>query len=42
MFFWGYGKSSGSKKSLLQAKADGGDLRILYSPLEAVQIAEKS
>lgn len=32
----------GSKKSLLQAKADGGDLRILYSPLEAVQIAEKN
>jgi hydrogenase expression/formation protein HypD len=31
----------GSKKSLLQAKADGGDLRILYSPLEAVKIAEK-
>lgn len=31
----------GSKKSLLQAKADGGDLRILYSPLEAVKIAEQ-
>jgi len=29
----------GSTKSLLQAKADGGDLRILYSPLEAVNIA---
>jgi hydrogenase expression/formation protein HypD len=29
----------GSKKSLLEAKADGGDLRILYSPLEAVRIA---
>lgn len=29
----------GSQKSLLQAKADGGDLRILYSPLEAVKIA---
>ena len=29
----------GSSKSLLQAKADGGDLRILYSPLEAVNIA---
>ena len=29
----------GSKKSLQQAKADGGDLRILYSPLEAVNIA---
>lgn len=32
----------GSKKSLLQAKADGGDLRILYSPLEAVKIAESN
>jgi hydrogenase expression/formation protein HypD len=29
----------GSTKSLLQAKADGGNLRILYSPLEAVNIA---
>ncbi|MDR2122012.1 MAG: hydrogenase formation protein HypD [Flavobacteriaceae bacterium] len=29
----------GSKKSLLQAKAEGGNLRILYSPLEAVNIA---
>ncbi len=32
----------GSKKSLLQAKADGGDLRILYSPLEAVSIAKQN
>ena len=31
----------GSKKSLLEAKAKGGDLRILYSPLEAVQIARQ-
>jgi len=29
----------GSKKSLLQSKAAGADIRILYSPLEAVQIA---
>lgn len=29
----------GSKKSLLQAKAAGADIRILYSPLEAVQLA---
>lgn len=29
----------GSKKSLLQAKAAGADIRILYSPIEAVQIA---
>jgi hydrogenase expression/formation protein HypD len=32
----------GSKKSLLEAKADGGDLRILYSPLEAVKIAAEN
>lgn len=32
----------GSTKSLLQAKAEGGDLRILYSPLEAVNIAAKN
>lgn len=29
----------GSKKSLLEAKAEGADIRILYSPLEAVQLA---
>ena len=29
----------GSAKSLLEAKAAGADIRILYSPLEAVQIA---
>ena len=32
----------GSKKSLLEAKATGGDLRILYSPLEAVSIAKEN
>ncbi|WP_299522102.1 hydrogenase formation protein HypD [uncultured Lutibacter sp.] len=32
----------GSKKSLLEAKAVGGDLRILYSPIEAVSIAKKN
>ena len=32
----------GSKKSLLQAKSAGGDLRILYSPLEAVRIARQN
>ena len=32
----------GSKKSLLQAKANGGDLRILYSPLEAVNVARQN
>ncbi|MDR1877158.1 MAG: hydrogenase formation protein HypD [Flavobacteriaceae bacterium] len=32
----------GSKKSLLQAKAEGGDLRILYSPLEAINIAKNN
>lgn len=30
----------GSEKSLLQAKAGGADVRILYSPLEAVNIAK--
>jgi hydrogenase expression/formation protein HypD len=30
----------GSKKSLLEAKAEGADIRILYSPLEAVQLAK--
>lgn len=32
----------GSKKSLLEAKSGGGDLRILYSPLEAVRIAREN
>lgn len=30
----------GSKKSLLEAKAEGADVRILYSPLDAVKIAK--
>ena len=30
----------GSDKSLLEAKAVGADIRVLYSPLEAVKIAE--
>ncbi len=32
----------GSKMSLLEAKAKGGDIRILYSPLEAVKIAKEN
>ena len=32
----------GSKKSLLQAKAEGADVRILYSPLEAVTLAREN
>lgn len=32
----------GSKKSLLEAKSQGGDLRILYSPIEAVKIAKNN
>lgn len=32
----------GSKKSLLEAKANGADIRILYSPLEAVKLAEQN
>ncbi|MCB9080587.1 MAG: hydrogenase formation protein HypD [Lewinellaceae bacterium] len=31
----------GSKRSLLEAKARGADVRILYSPLEAVTLAQK-
>jgi hydrogenase expression/formation protein HypD len=31
----------GSSKSLLQAKAEGADVRILYSPLEAVDLARQ-
>ncbi|HZJ36602.1 MAG TPA: hydrogenase formation protein HypD [Gillisia sp.] len=32
----------GSKQSLLEVKANGGDLRILYSPIEAVKIAREN
>lgn len=32
----------GSEKSLLEAKASGADIRILYSPLEAVKIAQEN
>lgn len=32
----------GSRKSLLEAKAEGADIRILYSPLEAVKIAREN
>lgn len=32
----------GSKKSLLEAKAGGADVRILYSPLEAVKLATEN
>ncbi len=32
----------GSEKSLLQAKAEGADIRILYSPLEAVKLAQQN
>jgi len=31
----------GSKKSLLQAKADGADIRMVYSPLDALDLAHK-
>ncbi len=31
----------GSKRSLLEAKANGADVRILYSPLEAVKLAQE-
>jgi len=32
----------GSERSLLQAKAKGADIRILYSPLEAVKLAQEN
>lgn len=32
----------GSKKSLLQAKADGADIRMVYSPLDALELARKN
>ncbi len=32
----------GSRKSLLEAKAEGADIRILYSPLEAVKLAKEN
>jgi len=32
----------GSKKSLLQAKADGADVRMVYSPLDALQLAKEN
>jgi len=32
----------GSEKSLLESKANGADVRILYSPLEAVKIAQQN
>ncbi|MEM8855504.1 MAG: hydrogenase formation protein HypD [Pseudomonadota bacterium] len=32
----------GSKKSLLQAKADGSDIRMVYSPLDALEIARRN
>lgn len=32
----------GSKRSLLEAKAHGADVRVVYSPLEAVKLAQKN
>ncbi len=32
----------GSKKSLLQARAEGADVRMIYSPLDALEIAKKN
>ncbi len=32
----------GSSKSLLQVKSEGGDVRIVYSPLDAVKLAEEN
>ena len=44
VIFCSYGdmlRVPGSRKSLLEAKASGSDVRILYSPLEAVEIAKR-
>ncbi|MBI5640730.1 MAG: hydrogenase formation protein HypD [Nitrospirae bacterium] len=32
----------GDKKSLLDAKAEGGDIRVVYSPLDALKLAEEN
>jgi hydrogenase expression/formation protein HypD len=32
----------GSEKNLFQVKADGGDVRVLYSPLDAIKIAHEN
>ena len=32
----------GSKKSLLQAKAEGADIRMVYSPLDSLELAKKN
>jgi hydrogenase expression/formation protein HypD len=32
----------GSRKSLLQAKADGSDVRIVYSPMDALALAHRN
>src|SRR3990170_1587729 len=32
----------GSKKDLLTVRAEGGDIRIVYTPLDAVEIAKKN
>jgi hydrogenase expression/formation protein HypD len=32
----------GSKKSLMQAKGDGADIRMVYSPMDALEIARKN
>lgn len=32
----------GSRKSLLQAKADGADIRMVYSPLDALELARRN
>jgi len=32
----------GSRKNLLQAKADGADVRMVYSPLDALELAKKN
>lgn len=45
VIFTSYGdmlRVPGSKSNLLSVKADGGDIRIVYSPLDSVKIAEQN
>lgn len=45
VIFTSYGdmlRVPGSEKDLLKVKAGGGDVRVVYTPLEAVRIAEKN
>lgn len=40
-YFWRYVGESGSERSLAEAKAEGGDVRVVYGINKAIEIAEK-